>query len=641
MKHDFKTVGQIFSEYKIIHVPYYQRVYVWGNKNNGKNLYKFIDDIISQYETDASKDYFIGTLAFCSDEVNDVIDGQQRLTSLVMILKILADMHCSEEIKAKNDKLIMPNGEFVIQEENYLTEDLKKYLGLEYNSKSQKDIAMLSETIDKIKKQIKNSCENKQKRWCDGLYQYILEKVKLISIEYSNIGESVKYFLNINSLSIQLTQNDIFFSILSQALRISKSTKNIFKIKESMREIGNRSGMGNKLNEYKAYDSSKEDVGINNLIYIFLNAYYRFDKDILELNEIGDGKWLSFYKNEIFNDQLKAKDFTDNFTQYLSDITKIYKYLTGNLQTEQCHESVKLASILLGYENNSDIIETLLKIFTYRHNYQNLNLFDENNEISITKIDEIARRLNLTLVWNYIRSGNKRLDTFIENILLKEDGNYKKSIDDICDDIDIESIFLLTYGGKDKQVSKENIADKSRLIKIILALQQAVLSECAKVKEKSFSDYVSELLSPKFSVEHLYSINEYKNQERRENWKIKKDIFLSDSEFDATRCRFENLSLLNTLTNSSAGDNVIQEKLDKYKNNANKIFNSECEYLILSLVKDSEYYRNEEIQKLDLPERKIQDVDQNTWRQSKNNKEFNKKLLKMAISRIAIDKINK
>lgn len=637
MKHDFKTVGQIFSDYKVIHVPYYQRAYVWGNKNSGKNLYKFIDDIISQYEDDASKDYFIGTLAFCSDVVNDVIDGQQRLTSLVMILKILSDMHCSEEIKAKNDELIMPNGEFVIQEENYLTEDLKKYLGLKYNSNSQKDIARLSETVDKIKKQIKNRCENKQEYWCDGLYRYILGNVKLISIEYNNIGESVKYFLNINSLSIQLTQNDIFFSILSQSLRISKSPKSIFKIKERMIEIGNWSGMGNKLNEYKAYDSAKEEVGVNNLIYIFLTAYYRVDKDVLELNEVGVGKWLSFYKNEIFNDQLKAKEFTDNFTQYLSDITNIYNYLTGNLPTEECHESVRLASILLGYENNNDIIETLLKIFTYRHNYRGLSVFDDGGKISIYEINEIARRLNLTLVWNYIRSGNKRLDTFVENILLKEDGEYKKSIGDICEDIDIESIFSLTYGGTDKQVSNEKIADKSRLIKVILALQQAVLSECAKAKEKSFNDYVSKLLSRDFSVEHLYSINEYKNQKRRANWNTKKNIFLSDSEFDATRCRFENLSLLNISTNSSAGDDEIQDKLLKYKNNAKKIFESEWEYLILSLVEDSEYYRNERIQKLNLPERKIEDVDQNTWRQSENNREFNKKLLKMAISRIAQD----
>lgn len=639
MKHNFKTVGQIFEEYKVIHVPYYQRAYVWGEKNNGKNLYKFIDDIFTQYTEDSSKDYFIGTLAFCSAEVNDVIDGQQRLTSLVMILKILSDRYCSEEVKEHNNNLIMQDEQFVIQEGNYLTEDLKKYLGLPYKSKTQQDIAQLSKTIDKIGKQIAKSCNDKQPQWCDGLYHYILDKVKLISIEYNNIGESVKYFLNINSLSIQLTQNDIFFSILSQCIRLSNSTKNIFSIKEHMREIGNWKGMSNPLKEYRAYDTETEDKGINNIIYIFLNAFYKSDKDYYDLKEIGVGKWLSFYKNEIFNDQLKAKEFTDKFDQYLKDIKKVYKQLTNiEVNNSEVHESLRLASVLLNYENSADLVEVLLKVFVHRHNYRELNLF-EGDELSIYKLDEIARRLNLTLVRNYVRDSNKRLDTFIENIEVDEKENYKKDIKDICDDIDYECIFSLTYGGKNKKISGENIADKSRIIKVILSLQQAILSETAN-KERAFYEYVSELLSPKFSVEHIYSINEYQDKERLKIWQSKKGMFKTDSDFDITRCRFESLSLLNSSTNSSAGDDEITEKIKKYKN-SKQIFGTDWEYLILSLVEGSEYYKNEEIQKLGLPERTLKDIDQNTWSLSENNKEFNKKLLKMAISRIAIDKINK
>ena len=119
MEYKFINIGEIFNKYKIINVPYYQRDYVWGNKNLGKNLYKFIDDIFTQYSIDASKDYFIGTLAFCSDMVNDVIDGQQRITSIILILSILANTKCSEKIKSKHFDLIMPNGEngkFIIEE---------------------------------------------------------------------------------------------------------------------------------------------------------------------------------------------------------------------------------------------------------------------------------------------------------------------------------------------------------------------------------------------------------------------------------------------------------------------------------------------------------------------------------------------
>ena len=122
-------------------MPYYQRDYVWGSKNDGRNLYKFIDDIFCQYRDNPESDYFIGTLAFCSSKVHDIIDGQQRITSIVFLLTLLANSKCSEEVKEFNDKLIMPNDDFIIKEDFYLTEELKSGLKLpnKFNSPEEFD----------------------------------------------------------------------------------------------------------------------------------------------------------------------------------------------------------------------------------------------------------------------------------------------------------------------------------------------------------------------------------------------------------------------------------------------------------------------------------------------------------------------
>ena len=274
MKNDFISVKDIFDKYKVINVPYYQREYVWGLKNDGRNLYKFIDDIFNQYKNNPTSDYFIGTLAFCSAIVNDVIDGQQRLTSLVLILSILSKK-CSENIQALNERLLLPDGNFIIQEENYLTEELKYNLGLENHYNTQGHSAGISKTIDKISSQIANAWGDYTESWYDGLYGYILNNVKLISLEYSNVGESLKYFLNINSLSIQLTQADVFYSILSQSIRLAQTGDSIFDIKQRVSQIANYPGLGRDIREYKAYD--KDEHGINNIIYIFLNAFYKSD----------------------------------------------------------------------------------------------------------------------------------------------------------------------------------------------------------------------------------------------------------------------------------------------------------------------------------------------------------------------------
>jgi hypothetical protein len=636
MKHEFLNVKQVFDRYKIINVPYYQRDYVWGTKNNGRNLYKFIDDIFNQYNDNPTSQYFIGTLAFCSSIVNDVIDGQQRLTSLILILSILSKLKCSQSIKDECVKLLIPEDDkFVIQEEFYLTEELKFNLGLPNNYNSQNYNANISRTVDRIKSQIINAWSEYTENWYDGLYNFILNNVSFISLEYNNINESLKYFLNINSLSIQLTQSEIFYSILSQSIRIAKTGDSIFNIRQKIKELGSYVGMSKDIEGYKAYDDKSEN-GITNVIYIFLNAYFKKDSNILTLGETGIGKWMSFYRNDVFNDPISASKFVDKFTQYLKDLEFVYKNLSNMSVCLNPGSSLYITWTLLQYESYYDITSVLVSLFKTKHCYiegENDLYLDGTKNIDLYKLNEIGKRLNLTLIWNYVRSNTKRTAGFIENIAVNADGNYKKSIDDIVADININEIFNLNYNDH-KAVSNVNVKDYSRLIKVILGCQESFLDKTADPSH-DFSEYLSNILTREsFSIEHLYSVKEYTDKERLSNWKNKKSKFYVDQDFDNERFRFENLSLLDKQTNSLAGDDEIKDKLNKYKN-ARKILGSNWEYLIQSYVEGSEYYKNQNIQSLGLPERKLINIDQNTWELSPNNREFNIVLLRKAIEEIA------
>ncbi len=68
---------------------------------------------------------------------------------------------------------------------------------------------------------------------------------------------------------------------------------------------------------------------MENVIYLFLNTYYQNDSNIQELSKAGVCKWMSLYMNNVFNDPLIAKEFTENFIQYLKDFDTIYKHLTN------------------------------------------------------------------------------------------------------------------------------------------------------------------------------------------------------------------------------------------------------------------------------------------------------------------------
>ncbi|KAF3977606.1 MAG: DUF262 domain-containing protein [Methylococcales symbiont of Iophon sp. n. MRB-2018] len=80
------------------HIPVYQRVYTWDAENQIKRL---LDDIIAfgkEYEDAPRAIYYIGnaivknqTRGFIDERV--VIDGQQRITTTILILCAIRDVY--------------------------------------------------------------------------------------------------------------------------------------------------------------------------------------------------------------------------------------------------------------------------------------------------------------------------------------------------------------------------------------------------------------------------------------------------------------------------------------------------------------------------------------------------------------------
>lgn len=81
------SIDQIYNGDKAIYeVPIYQRNYAWEKDE----IYALIQDVYDAYTTD-KKTYFIGTLVSFhkGDQVYEVIDGQQRLTTIYLVLRAL------------------------------------------------------------------------------------------------------------------------------------------------------------------------------------------------------------------------------------------------------------------------------------------------------------------------------------------------------------------------------------------------------------------------------------------------------------------------------------------------------------------------------------------------------------------------
>ena len=88
-----RTISEIFNGTKILEVPFFQRAYVWSEPN----WERFLEDV--NYVCETKSQYFLGSLILkqrmtgmgsAVGDVRLVIDGQQRLTTISLLLKVLS-----------------------------------------------------------------------------------------------------------------------------------------------------------------------------------------------------------------------------------------------------------------------------------------------------------------------------------------------------------------------------------------------------------------------------------------------------------------------------------------------------------------------------------------------------------------------
>ena len=98
MENGQKRISELFDGRKIFNIPKYQRAYAWEEQQ----LKDFVEDIENQKP---DRSYFFGTILFQAQprrerfEIIDIVDGQQRITTLIIFMKLLL----AEQEKSGND----------------------------------------------------------------------------------------------------------------------------------------------------------------------------------------------------------------------------------------------------------------------------------------------------------------------------------------------------------------------------------------------------------------------------------------------------------------------------------------------------------------------------------------------------------
>ncbi len=111
---ELKKVSDIFNELKL-NIPPYQRPYMWTRKNIN-SLLKDITNSMNKHSD--KKEYRIGSIVLHNDNNTiQVVDGQQRLTTIFLILKYFNQNFGGKinfDNNFMNDSLTKDNKEFII-----------------------------------------------------------------------------------------------------------------------------------------------------------------------------------------------------------------------------------------------------------------------------------------------------------------------------------------------------------------------------------------------------------------------------------------------------------------------------------------------------------------------------------------------
>ncbi|MCQ2912265.1 DUF262 domain-containing protein [Helicobacter pylori] len=229
-------------------IPIYQRPYQWTKEN----CEKLLDDLFEDYEDyekdekdekDRESDYFCGSLVLVKSDPNsktetyDIVDGQQRLSTFILLTKVLSDLYndCSldpkhlerlqegwkdrhTERKRLSFNTIGSNAEddFAYALEHFNDSQASKNKNNENNYL--KSAVCLKDYLRKKEKEIKS---------INKFIEWLYSNVKFITIICPNIDKALRIFNVLNARGLPLNATDIFKGELLKELAKEEDQKKL------------------------------------------------------------------------------------------------------------------------------------------------------------------------------------------------------------------------------------------------------------------------------------------------------------------------------------------------------------------------------------------------------------------------------
>ena len=530
-------------------IPVYQRAYSWDKPQWSV----FLEDL--QEATKGSNHYFFGNVLLEKDtnDINNIIDGQQRITTIIIFVRALCNVLAERKTENLNEIFkdlqketsdeIIDNAVFIkrIEEDYLINRGKAKLQVVEYdgfyfqgliikNEAQSKPETPSQERIKKAKEFFESALKGEDKDIKINNIKEILEifnamqKAEVLSILFENKKDSVLMFELQNNRGKDLTNMEKLKSYLAYQIYTycgDKAESKLNEISKIFEEIY-RNINDIKLDEdslLNYFNISKSTFGFN---YRENDNNLNYKRELKEIkNEKDKIAWIEDYVSELNKAFIDFKEF--------NAFDNIYKRYLQDLQVWEIYPFVLKAYRL--FRNDENKAEKLEKVF------KALEIIAFRDKLVQTRAD-LASRLNSVLK------------------------NFS-SVDDLVNGLKQIYIVEYWYWGNDAISDKLNniyIENKGIVPYLLMRYEKAL-----RDKETESSGYKFELKDIKNpQIEHIAPQTETieKSGKRQANGYCRYDKdFVDNCYMDC----IGNLLLIAGSHNASIGNEPFDKKLESYK----------------------------------------------------------------------------
>ncbi|MFA4809570.1 DUF262 domain-containing protein [Helicobacter pylori] len=216
-------------------IPIYQRPYQWTKEN----CKKLLDDLFEDYEEDRESDYFCGSLVLVKSDPNsktetyDIVDGQQRLSTFILLAKVLADLyndcldpknleHLQEGWKDRHTERKRLSFNTIGSNAEYDFQDALDFFDDPHHVSKNDENNYLENAVC-----LKNYLEKKEIKNINDFIDWLYSNVKFITIICPSIDKALRIFSVLNARGLPLNATDIFKGELLKELAKGEDQKKL------------------------------------------------------------------------------------------------------------------------------------------------------------------------------------------------------------------------------------------------------------------------------------------------------------------------------------------------------------------------------------------------------------------------------